>query len=61
MLASTARYNVSSSSYDMHVSSSSYVQIQEDNVAGIYRTVQQCAEISSEAGGIGIAVHKVCS
>jgi len=29
------------------------------NVAGIYRTVQQCAEISSEAGGIGIAVHKV--
>jgi ribonucleoside-diphosphate reductase alpha chain len=39
-----------------HVAS---VQIQEDNVAGIYRTVQQCAEISSEAGGIGIAVHKV--
>jgi hypothetical protein len=28
-------------------------------VPGIYRTLQQCAEISSEAGGIGLAVHKV--
>jgi len=35
------------------------LQIQEDSVSGIYRTVQQCAEISSEAGGIGVAVHKV--
>ena len=35
------------------------LQIQEDSVSGIYKTLQQCAEISSEAGGIGMAVHKV--
>jgi len=45
--------------YHNQLASCFLLQIQEDSVSGIYKTLQQCAEISSEAGGIGMAVHKV--
>jgi ribonucleotide reductase alpha subunit len=35
------------------------LQIQEDSIRGIYKTLTDCALISQCAGGIGIAAHKV--
>lgn len=33
--------------------------MQEDSIAGIYKTLSQCAEISKNAGGIGINIHDI--
>ncbi len=33
--------------------------MQEDSIAGIYKTLGQCAEISKNAGGIGINIHDI--
>ena len=33
--------------------------MQEDSISGIYKTLGQCAEISKNAGGIGINVHDI--
>ena len=33
--------------------------MQEDSIAGIYKTLGQCAEISKNAGGIGINAHDI--
>ena len=35
------------------------LQMQDDSMAGIYKTLSDCALISKWAGGIGLAVHKV--
>ena len=32
---------------------------QEDSISGIYDTLKQCAKISQNAGGIGLAIHDV--
>ncbi len=31
----------------------------EDSISGIYETLQQCAKISQNAGGIGLAIHDI--
>ena len=33
--------------------------MKEDSISGIYDTLQQCAKISQNAGGIGLAIHNV--
>jgi ribonucleotide reductase alpha subunit len=35
------------------------MQIQDDSIKGIYKTVTDCALISKNAGGIGVSVHNV--
>jgi ribonucleotide reductase alpha subunit len=37
------------------------MQIQEDSIRGIYKTLTDCALISKWAGGIGLSIHKVRS
>lgn len=33
--------------------------MKEDSIEGIYDTLKQCAMISKQAGGIGLAVHNI--
>ncbi len=35
------------------------LQVDDDSIEGIYKTLKDCANISKNAGGIGIAFHKV--
>ena len=35
------------------------LQMEEDSIGGIYKTLSDCAHISKYAGGIGIATHKI--
>jgi ribonucleotide reductase alpha subunit len=35
------------------------LQIQDDSILGIYKTLTDCALISQHAGGIGVALHKI--
>ncbi len=41
------------------MSSCFLLTMQEDSISGIYDTLKQCAKISQNAGGIGLAVHDV--
>ncbi len=41
------------------LSSCFLLTMQEDSIPGIYETLKQCAEISQNAGGIGLAIHNV--
>ncbi|MDG1381766.1 MAG: ribonucleoside-diphosphate reductase subunit alpha, partial [Flavobacteriales bacterium] len=41
------------------MSSCFLLTMQEDSISGIYDTLQQCAKISQNAGGIGLAIHDV--
>ena len=41
------------------LSSCFLLQMQSDSIEGIYDTLKQCAQISKQAGGIGLAVHKI--
>lgn len=41
------------------MSSCFLLTMQEDSVEGIYNTLRQCALISQNAGGIGVAIHNV--
>jgi ribonucleoside-diphosphate reductase alpha subunit len=41
------------------MSSCFLLQLKDDTIDGIYATLRQCANISSEAGGIGISIHNV--
>jgi ribonucleoside-diphosphate reductase alpha subunit len=43
------------------LSSCFLLDMQNDSIEGIYDTLKDCALISKEAGGIGIAIHKVRS
>ena len=43
------------------LSSCFLLQMQDDSIEGIYDTLKQCARISKQAGGIGLAVHKIRS
>lgn len=35
------------------------LQMQDDSIRGIYKTITDCALISKWAGGIGVAIHKI--
>lgn len=35
------------------------LQMQDDSISGIYKTLSDCAQISKYAGGIGIATHNI--
>lgn len=35
------------------------LQMHDDSIDGIYKTISDCAKISKFAGGIGVAVHKI--
>ena len=39
------------------MSSCFLLTMQEDSISGIYDTLKQCAKISQNAGGIGLAIH----
>jgi len=41
------------------LSSCFLLTIQDDSIEGIYDTLGQCAQISKNAGGIGVAIHKI--
>lgn len=41
------------------MSSCFLLQIQEDSIDGIYKTLSDCAKISQAAGGIGLAIHEI--
>ena len=41
------------------MSSCYLLQIAEDSIHGIYKTLKSCAHISKYAGGIGVSIHKV--
>jgi len=41
------------------LSSCFLLTIQDDSIEGIYDTLRQCAQISKNAGGIGVSVHKI--
>jgi len=41
------------------LSSCFLVTMQGDSIEGIYDTLKQCAQISKNAGGIGVSVHKI--
>jgi len=41
------------------LSSCFLVTMQSDSIEGIYDTLKQCAQISKNAGGIGISTHKI--
>lgn len=43
------------------LSSCFLLQMQEDSIEGIYETLKQTAKISKNAGGIGLAIHKIRS
>ena len=42
-----------------HLSSCFLLDIDEDSIPGIYKTISDCALISQSAGGIGINIHKI--
>ena len=35
------------------------LQMEDDSIDGIYKTISDCAKISKFAGGIGVAIHKI--
>jgi len=41
------------------LSSCFLLTMQEDSIEGIYDTLKQCAQISKNAGGIGVSIHKI--
>ena len=41
------------------MSSCFLLTMKEDSISGIYDTLQQCAKISQNAGGIGLAIHNI--
>ena len=41
------------------MSSCFLLTMKEDSIAGIYQTLQSCAQISQSAGGIGLALHDI--
>lgn len=41
------------------LSSCFLLSMQEDSIPGIFSTLQQCAEISQSAGGIGLSIHNI--
>jgi ribonucleoside-diphosphate reductase alpha chain len=41
------------------MSSCFLLTMKEDSITGIYDTLQQCAKISQNAGGIGLAIHDI--
>jgi len=41
------------------LSSCFLLTMQEDSIEGIYDTIKQCAQISKNAGGIGVSIHKI--
>lgn len=41
------------------LSSCFLLDIDSDSIAGIYKTLSDCAKISQSAGGIGLAIHKI--
>jgi len=41
------------------LSSCFLLTMQDDSIEGIYDTLRQCAQISKNAGGIGVSVHKI--
>ena len=41
------------------MSSCFLVDITDDSIAGIYKTISDCAKISQYAGGIGVSIHKI--
>jgi len=41
------------------MSSCFLVELQDDSITGIYSTLQDCAQISKYAGGIGLHIHKL--
>ena len=41
------------------MSSCFLLTMNEDSIAGIYQTLQSCAQISQSAGGIGLALHDI--
>ncbi|NNC83792.1 MAG: ribonucleoside-diphosphate reductase subunit alpha [Flavobacteriales bacterium] len=41
------------------MSSCFLLTMKEDSIKGIYETLQQCAQISQSAGGIGLAIHDI--
>jgi len=41
------------------MSSCFLLDIHDDSIKGIYKTVSDCADISQSAGGIGLAIHKI--
>jgi len=41
------------------LSSCFLLTMQSDSIEGIYDTLKQCAQISKNAGGIGVSVHKI--
>lgn len=41
------------------LSSCFLIDLESDSIEGIYNTLKDCALISKEAGGIGLAIHKV--
>ena len=41
------------------LSSCFLIDIDSDSISGIYKTLADCAKISQNAGGIGIAIHKI--
>ena len=43
------------------LSSCFLLKMQEDSIEGIYDTLKQCAQISKNAGGIGVAIHCIRS
>jgi len=71
--AAVATYNLMSEGWFTHatptlfnagtpkpqMSSCFLLTMKEDSISGIYDTLQQCAKISQNAGGIGLAIHNV--
>ncbi len=41
------------------LSSCFLLTMKEDSISGIYETLQQCAQISQSAGGIGLSIHNI--
>mmetsp|Transcript_42664 Transcript_42664/g.52493 ORF Transcript_42664/g.52493 Transcript_42664/m.52493 type:complete len:692 (-) Transcript_42664:85-2160(-) len=41
------------------LSSCFLLTMKDDSIEGIYDTLKQCAQISKNAGGIGVAIHKI--
>jgi len=41
------------------LSSCFLLTMQADSIEGIYDTIKQCAQISKNAGGIGVSIHKI--
>ncbi len=41
------------------MSSCFLLTMKDDSITGIYETLQQCAQISQSAGGIGLAIHDI--